>query len=596
VRRPRPAGPSGRRAAALTVAFVLLSFLGATAAQATIDVKSSLTPDLIGSDEVATYSIEIHGSGFSQLDFQADFRPENLENLEVVAGPFRSESISFVNGTFSRSYKISWELKPQGVGRARVHSVSLRLNEQTVDLPERGLRVQQQPTQPQGGDQDQGAQDPLDRFFGGHFPLRRLLEPPEPQANGPRVFLRAEVTPERPVLGQETLYTISLYTRDDVNAVNPRSLPTFKGFWVRDIPQPQNLPTEMVDVGGERYGRVVLLKKALFPLRPGPHPIEPAAVDVMVRILERSLFGPALERPEEVELKTKPLTVDVQPLPPAPPGFRGAVGRMGLSATLSPREVHVGEAASLTLTLTGEGNLQGVTAPDLSALPGLKVLPPQQQGGERLVGNAVRGERSWTYAVLPQRAGSFPVTVPGIPFFDPMTHAYRVAASPPLTLTVRPPLPAPSTAPVPDRRATARSTADWRRLLPWLAIPLGLALVVTLVRRRPHAPEGPRQVAARRLEDRLRTAEAEGRPRQAALHIEEAWREFLADRWQIPEASPVLRWREILTQRGADPEAARELGELADDLQYLRQAPQLSAVGALQGEALDRSRRLLRRL
>jgi hypothetical protein len=64
----------------------------------------------------------------------------------------------------------------------------------------------------------------------------------------------------------------------------------------------------------------------------------------------------------------------------------------------------------------------------------------------------------------------------------------------------------------------------------------------------------------------------------------------------VPAASPALRWREHLSARGADPEAARELGELADDLQYLRQAPQLSAAAALQGEALARSRRLVRRL
>jgi hypothetical protein len=134
----------------------------------------------------------------------------------------------------------------------------------------------------------------------------------------------------------------------------------------------------------------------------------------------------------------------------------------------------------------------------------------------------------------------------------------------------------------------------FKRLLPWLAIPLVLALVVTFVRRqRPRTEDRP---AARRLEERLREAEAEGRPRQAAAHIESAWRDFLTESWKIPAASPAPRWREILAARGADPEAARELGELADDLQYLRQAPQLSAAGSLQNEALARSRRLIRRL
>jgi hypothetical protein len=582
------------RAPLLATAFALL-LLAAGAAEATIGVRSSLSPEVVGVDEVVTYSIEVHGGGFSHLAFQPPAL--QLENLEIAAGPFQSENISFVNGNFSRTFKLSWQLRPLGVGRARVHAVSLQLGDQAVELQGREIRVQQEPTRPPE-DPDQEP-DPLDRFFGGHFPLRRLLEPPERPSDAPRVFLRAEVTPERPVVGQQALYTVALYSRDDVNAVNPRSLPTFKGFWVRDIPQPQNLPTEMVDLGGTRYGRVVLLRKAIFPLRPGPHAIEPAGVDVMVRTLERSFFGPALERPEEVQLRTKGLSIDVQPLPPGPPGFRGAVGRMALSAALSPREVRVGEAAALTLTLAGEGNLQGVTAPALAVPPGLKVLPPQQGGGERLTGDAVRGVRTWTYAVIPERAGSYPVTPPPIPFFDPGTHTYHMAAAPALALTVLPPL-LTTKAPSAAGRGAARapgSGRDWQSLLPWLALPLGVALVVTLVRRqRPRHPSVADRPSARRLAERLREAEAEGRPRQAAAHIEEAWRDFLAESWEIPAASPALRWREILAARGADPEAARELGELADDLQYLRQAPQLSAVGALRSEALARSRRLLRRL
>jgi oxygen tolerance protein BatD len=578
------------------LAVLALHLATAGAARAAVDVRSTLSPEVIGVDEVATFTIEVHGGGFSHLEFQPSFQ---MENLEIAAGPFQETSLSYVNGTLSRSFKLSWQLRPQGVGRARVYAVAVRLGDQSIDLPERAVRVQQEPTQPPPSQDEEP--DPLDRFFGGHFPLRRLLEPPSSPSAGPRVFLRAEVAPERPVVGEETLYTMALYTRDDVNAVNPRSLPTFKGFWVKDIPRPQNLPTEMVDVGGARYGRVVLFKKALFPLRPGPHPIEPAAVDVMVRILERSFFGPALEHPEEVQLKTRGLIVDVQPLPPPPAGFRGAVGRMALSARLTPRQVRVGEAAALTLTLAGEGNLQGVTAPALPPTPGLKVLPPQQEGSERLAGNAVRGERSWTYAVIPERAGSYRLAAPGIPFFDPTARVYRVAGAPPLALTVAPL--APTTAPALAGAPAAALRREGRSVLPWLiallVLPAGVVLLVTLVRRQRPSGAGqsrPGQVSARRLEERLREAAAEGRPRQAAAHIEWAWRDFLAERWKIPVASPAPRWRELLTDRGADPQAARELGELADDLQYLRQAPQLSAVGALQSEAVERSRRLIRRL
>jgi hypothetical protein len=51
-----------------------------------------------------------------------------------------------------------------------------------------------------------------------------------------------------------------------------------------------------------------------------------------------------------------------------------------------------------------------------------------------------------------------------------------------------------------------------------------------------------------------------------------------------------------LEAREADPAAAAELQRLAEDINYLRYAPQLSETGGLVAEAVDRSRRLLRRL
>ena len=215
--------------------------------------------------------------------------------------------------------------------------------------------------------------------------------------------------------------------------------------------------------------------------------------------------------------------------------------------------------------------------------------------------------RTWTYAVLPERAGSYALAPPAIPYFDPVAHTYRMAWAPPLHLSVSAPLET-AASPTDGGKAERGGSSGWggwggwrgwsgrglQGLLPWLAVPLGLALVVTLVRRqRPRTADRP---AARRLEEQLREAETEGRPRQAAAHIESAWRDFLTEIWKIPAASPAPRWREIVAARGADPDAARELGELADDLLYLRQAPQLSAAGSLQSEALARSRRLIRRL
>jgi hypothetical protein len=570
-------------------------FLLAFPASAAVDVKATLEPETIGIDQTATFTIEMHGDGFSSLRFHPDFE---MDNLEILGNSSKYEDMTFSNGHLSRTLRVSWQVRPLGLGKARVRAIVVHLDDREVRLPATEIKVQQEPTAqiqrlPHGADED----DPFQRFFG------RMPNPWRREPQQPDVFLRAEAQPSRPVVGQQVLYTIYLYTRENIAGIVPSGIPTFRGFWVRDIPLPQQLPTEMVDLDGRRYGRVPLLKKALFPLRPGPYQLEPATIDLTVERYDRSFFfGPAVARPEGVRLQTPPQTVDVQPLPPAPPGFGGAVGQISLAAQLEPKEVHLGEAATLTVRLSGVGNLQGVQEPRLKAPPGLTLLPPQQEGKDDLNGSAVRGTRIWRYAVVPERAGRFTLDSPKITYFDPAESRYEVATMPDLALAVLAP-PAEATRPAPGApavRTVGLPSRRWSPVLPWLlTLPWGLVLVVALVRQR-SARNGSTDEAhgeeARRLEEALRQAEAEERPRQMAVRIEEAWRDLLHRRWGVPRETPPSRWRELLAGQGVEEEALDELDLLIEDLQYLRFAPQLSTTEALRADALARCRRLARRL
>jgi hypothetical protein len=602
---------TANRGASLLAA-LLLALLAAPAA-AQIQVSSALTPESAGVDEVVTYSIEAHGGGFDNLAFEPSLR---LENFALAADPMTAENISFVNGALARSYRISWELRPRTPGKARVRA-TVRLNGQVRELPAREMTVERagsggagspdSAAAPGGSTAEEDAQDPFARFFGNDSPFRRFFEPPRRRAAAPRVFVRAEVAPADPYVGQQALWTLYLYTREEVNAINQESVPSFHGFWARDIPQPQTLPHDMVDIDGERYARVPLMRKALFPLHPGPLAVDPVEVELMVRPVETGFWGTTLDPPEPVRLRAPAVRVSPRPLPPPPPGFAGAVGRLALRAALEPRDLRLGEAATLTVTLAGDGHLSGVPAPDLLLPRGLKLLPPQQQGQDGVAGTTVRGERTWSFAVIPERAGSFQVAVPPLPYFDPQAGAYRVAAAPAFELTARPapaalarlePEPPPHDIKGADA-GSARAGRDWPRLLPWLfALPWGVAALVALARRRngASAPGAAGPAGARaRAESHLAAAAEEERPRQIAVAIEAALGEVLAERWGVPAGAPPRQWRELAAAGGAGPEATAELGRLADDLHYLRYAPQLSATAALKSEALARCRSLLRR-
>jgi len=599
---PPPPRPSPWLAAGLAAVLWLAATLPAAG---DTTVRASLEPSVIGLGETAVFTVEVKGTGFGSVSFRPQFE---LDNLEMVSAPARSEDVSLDGTHLSRSFRISWRLRPLAVGKARVRSLRLQLGGEQLQMRDREITVQEAPTGQTGEAPDAESaesEDPFERFFGAP-----LLQPRQQPARQQAVFLRAETQPQRPWVGQQVLYTVYLFTRQDINSVAARDLPTFRGFWVRDVPQPQHLPTVMVPVGGEMYARVVVFQKALFPLRPGHYVLEPAAVDLITRVPEERFFGPAFLRPEQLLLRTPAMPIDVQPLPPPPPGFAGAVGQLALASHVEPPQLRLGEAATLTLTLSGRGNVQGVAEPRVAAPAGLRIFPPQQQGEESVAGTAVEGKRTWSYVVIPDRPGHAVLQIPRIPYFDPQAGQYRQAAAPPIELTILPPA-APAAPAGASAAGTAAATArafnpridwrDWPRLLPWLvALPCGIALLVTLARRRRHHPlpltatATPGTAAA--LEQRLREAADEPRPRQAACRLETAWREFLAARWEIPPGTPAARWGEMLRARGADPAAADALAELAGDLHYLRYAPQLSAADTLGAEALTRSRQLCRRL
>ncbi|HYX24250.1 MAG TPA: BatD family protein, partial [Thermoanaerobaculia bacterium] len=475
---------AGARPALITILLLLLA-LPAHAGE--VHVQATLEPGVIGIDQTATLTIEVRGEGVSSLHFRPSLQ---LENLESAGDPSQYEDMRWANGHLTRTFRLTWQLRPQGLGKAAVRNVLVQIKDQQLQLPAQEIRVQREPVpQPRSRAGRDDEDDPFKQFFGS-LPVPRWRSAPEQ----PAVFLRADVQPRQPVVGQQVLYSIYLFTREDIAAISPSGVPAFKGFWVHDVPIPQQPPMEMVEIDGRRYGRVPLIQKALFPLRAGHYAVEPATVDLTVEHSDRSFFfGPAISRPETVRLRTEGQALDVQPLPPAPPGFAGAVGQLALTARLEPRQLRLGEAATLTVQLAGAGNLQSLPEPKVTAPAGLTLYPPQQEGRDELAGTTVRSRRSWSYVVVPGRTGRYQVEAPRVTFFDPAARQYRTATAPALELTAlpRPPDAAAgiASAAPPGLRAAALARDDrggrpWSRLLPWLVgLPLGLALLLTLVRR-----------------------------------------------------------------------------------------------------------------
>ena len=290
----------------------------------------------------------------------------------------------------------------------------------------------------------------------------------------------------------------------------------------------------------------------------------------------------------------------VRPLPPAPAGFRGAVGQLRIAAELDPEELRVGEAATLTLRLEGRGHLKGLQPPQLPEMAGIEVFPPQQQSSESLQRKSIAGERTWSFVLVPERPGHWELPAIEVPYFDPQEERYRTAEAQPLSLRVRGSTrvahPDGRTIDLHPIRTAALPAVAGRpgsRYRPWLfTLPWMLAIAIFLARRRDAGSE--RRSERRRLLERLQNAAEEDHPRRAGAEIEEAWREFLCRRWGLPQGSPSSQWEAQLVGSGVPEATAEELVKLADDLHYLRYAPKLSSTAELRRDLVERSRKLAR--
>lgn len=582
---------------ALLVATPLILLLPRPAAAGTVRV--TLSPQRLALGDTAQLTFTVARSDLGSVQLSPRFA---LDNFQIVGGPARQESMSWINGDLSRTFALTWYLAPLRPGKARVHDIKLLTDKEPLALPDQEAWVEETAEgSPDAGSRTPPA-DPFDQLFRDLFSHRR-----EAAQGLPQILLRAEVSPARPWVGQQLLYTLYLLAerrspgegRLMVETIFPRRVPAFQGFWSQEVQLPETGRAEIVELDGKLWWRQPVLQRALFAYEPGAHHIESAEADLRVLYLRPMGFGFGEEpvRPAGgLRRESNPMQVAVQPLPPAPAGFAGAVGQLRAKSELTPTHVKAGEVALLTAELAGNGNLTGLPDPQIRPLPGVLVSPPQESSKQKTEGTRVESSRIWTWTLVPRRGGQW--TLPPLEWvtFDPVRGAYQAVRTTEQKLAAAPAPAAPSPPVVPaPPRLVARPPA-WGGPLTWAVggaaatlLLVGAALLVGRLLRADHE-------ARRRLLAQVTAALGEPHPRQAAGAAEEAWRSFLGARYDLPAEAPPNHWPALLAKRGLGASLASELVRLVDDLHYLRYAPRLASTDSLQRELLERSRRLARRL
>ena len=206
--------------------------------------------------------------------------------------------------------------------------------------------------------------------------------------------------------------------------------PSPTGFWVQDVPG--GVASRLQSVN-DRIVETQTLQRAYFPLTAGTYALAPARAIIDVR--EGFLFAP-----ETREIRSGSPKLFVLPLPERgrPRDFRGAVGSYSIKASVQPDTVAIGEAAQLTIELTGTGNIKAAPPPTLAAIAGVEQFTPTEDAAVSFDDAMVGGSKQFKWVIIAQRAGAIELPAARFSFFDPRLRSYRTIATQPLTLFATP--------------------------------------------------------------------------------------------------------------------------------------------------------------
>jgi len=404
------------------------------------------------------------------------------------------------------------------------------------------------------------------------------------------------------ILGEDIPYAAAFLTTDDrpfVNEVLPTELKLY--FPATQRVEDWGIPEfERDGVAAWRFeprptvGRARLLGRpyrcisypsSLSPTRPGPVRLGPGTLRLMTVQTAIQQFGRADFVPANLEIPA--LELEARPLPDgAPTGFEDAVGTFQLDVRAAETEVHHGDPVTVTIVVSGTGNLDTLNAPTPVDSEGWRLYPasPMQREDRREISGVI-GFRQFMRPLGTQSQ----IPPFRLVYFDPENETYQTLVSPSIPLTVLPStLPpaigdaAPPELPMPVEQMTdilSIATAGPRLLAPgsrvpswlWQIVPaLGAAALMIAIFRRHFAARfhrDPVELARRRD---FRELERAGKDQvsfyRAAGHFVERW---LGDSEEAAPRAVLERRDSTCFRKGAEAEPVPQ-GERQRILRELR--------------------------
>ena len=415
----------------LTALFVLAIFSASAAEKVTFEANSPLTV-AVGEAFRVEFALNAKPDGDT-------FKAPSFEGFDVLAGPAISQgsSVQIVNGSMTKSvsYTYTFVLLPQAAGNVTIGAAEVKVDGSSYRTRPLPIEIVNEGEGSRAQQQQQGGSNRADD----------TQADAQSQIGKDDILLRAVVSRSSVYKNEPLHVAFKLYTRVPYVNIVPESAPSFNGFWSQDLSDPNSARVGRETYAGKVYETRVLYDYLLYPQQVGSLTIDPVDMTVVAQVVVQSrhadpFFGGGREVfnvPRKVQ--SQRATVQVKALPAgAPASFSGAVGSFTMDAQFPSERIAANSGATVTVKISGTGNLTFVQAPKLPLPTSFEQYNVKTTESINTSSSGISGYRQFEYPFIARAEGTYDLEPIEFTFFDPQRMQYVTLKSKPLTLEITP--------------------------------------------------------------------------------------------------------------------------------------------------------------
>ncbi len=406
-------GYISRSAIVLAHLFVLIFVVHSRADD--IQFTASVDRTMMDLSERITLTLQIQGA----ISSFSDPKLPDLSDFRIISGPNESSTFQFINGRTSSTKTWSYVLRPRRTGLFSIGSAEITRKGKVYRTDPITVVVSRQ-----GG-------SPTIKADSSAPVTKPGVEPPE-------LFIQVSADKTELYQNQQVVLTYTIFTRVSVTGYEISRLPSTPGFWMEEFDQPKQPGVQDVVIGGRHYRKAVIRHVALFPTRSGEIVVDPLEVTCQVQTQERKrkrrdpfdiFFDSPFDRfrTEERYIETDPLTLNVLPFPSEgkPENFSGAVGDFNLRVSIDHQKIKTNEALTMTVRISGNGNVKLLPEPDFKIPPDFEGYEPRETVKVKKSSRQINGTKTFEYVLIPRIPGVGKLPRILFSYFDPVAKSYK---------------------------------------------------------------------------------------------------------------------------------------------------------------------------